>query len=96
MRSVLFSFLMDSKKKRQEYKKAIRTVHINSSSWDYKIKSLYTVIRPLIILLNPTAATVAYFDHFHFVHTFFVKFQIKYLRYFILALHITYKYPSYI
>ena len=28
--------------------------------------------------------TVAYFDHFQCVYTFFIKFQIKYLRYFIL------------
>ena len=40
--------------------------------------------------------TVAYFDHFHCVHTFFFKFQIKYLSYFILALQVIYKYPSYI
>ena len=40
--------------------------------------------------------TVAYFDHFHCVHTFFFKFQIKYLRYFIIPLHAIYKYPSYI
>ena len=50
------------------------------------------------ILTPPqSVTTVAYFDYFHCVHTFFVKFQIKYLRYFILALHVIYnKYPSYI
>ena len=61
------------------------------STAHYFLEHQMTVIR---LRLVTDHGTIAYFDYFHCVHTFFVKFQIKYLRYFILPLHVIYKYPS--